>query len=53
MDRYDQDHIIEQRLQVLRVIAALLGGIALGSMLIHWPRRAAVEDWLLQQPRLG
>ena len=33
--------------------ALLLGGIALGSMLIHWPRRGAVEDWLLEQRRLG
>ncbi len=33
--------------------ALLLGGIALGSMLIHWPRRSAVEDWLLEQRRLG
>ena len=33
--------------------ALLLGGVALGSMLIHWPRRGAVENWLFQQPRLG
>ncbi len=33
--------------------ALLLGGVALGSMLIHWPRRGAVENWLSQQSRLG
>jgi hypothetical protein len=27
----------------------LLAGAALLSMLIHWPRRAGVEDWLLRQ----
>jgi branched-subunit amino acid transport protein len=27
----------------------LLGGAALVSMLVHWPRRAALEDWLQQQ----
>jgi hypothetical protein len=27
----------------------LLGGAALTSMLIHWPRRAAIEDFLQQQ----
>lgn len=26
-----------------------LSGVALLSMLIHWPRRAAVEDWLFHQ----
>jgi len=26
-----------------------LSGVALASMLIHWPRRAAVEDWLFHQ----
>jgi hypothetical protein len=27
----------------------VLAGAALLSMLIHWPRRAGVEDWLLRQ----
>lgn len=27
----------------------LLGGTALISMLVHWPRRAAIEDFLQQQ----
>jgi hypothetical protein len=27
----------------------VLSGVALVSMLIHWPRRAAVEDFLQQQ----
>ena len=27
----------------------LLGGVALLSMLVHWPRRAAIEDFLQQQ----
>jgi len=27
----------------------LIGGVALISMLVHWPRRAAIEDFLQQQ----
>ncbi len=29
----------------------VLGGAAMFSMTVHWPRRDAVEDWLQQQQR--
>jgi hypothetical protein len=34
---------------VAYLLIGVLGGTALISMLVHWPRRAAIEDFLQQQ----
>lgn len=66
MQRYTKSVIVASALRELAVVVGflltlftgdltwvlLLGGIALISMLVHWPRRDAVYDFL-QQQRLG
>ncbi len=67
LDRYTQSVVVASALREVAALTGfllslftgevlwvvLLGGVALVSMLVHWPRRGAVEEWLSQQGLRG
>jgi hypothetical protein len=63
MDRYRQSIVVASGMREVAAVfgfllslltgellwVVFLGGASLFSMLVHWPRREAVEEWLSQQ----